>query len=464
MRAVAWHVVPGQSNARLALLVSAVALESTAIGVLFPLLARVQAADHLPTYGLGLMSGGAFFAALGAQLGVGPFLDGRRGRLVLLAGLAAAVAGLVWFAWASSLSQLVGARVLGGLGYGIVTPAALRAASVGVTGQERGQRLGIISSASMTGIVVGPLAGSTLAAVGGLRLPFLVVAGMLAAVLLVAALWPAAVPAAGHPRSVHGVAGLSTAAASAAAPAGALGVAPAATATATATAAAADTASGRGGARLAGVSAASLAALLMLGAAMQLPTGLYDSLWSRLLTDRGAGELLIGLSLSLFGLPYVLLAPFGGRLAERRGPLLAAAAALIVSDGFMASYGFVPSPIVITVLGVAEACVQAVAVPGGFAAVARVFPEWRAATGQSWFGGAGTATAGAAALVGAPMYAVAGPGLVFAGGATISVLLGAGALLAGRRGPAARAGATGKRSTVGAAPGAGSPAAVTGAA
>ncbi|HLH99241.1 MAG TPA: MFS transporter, partial [Acidimicrobiales bacterium] len=153
---------------------------------------------------------------------------------------------------------------------------------------------------------------------------------------------------------------------------------------------------------------------------------------SRLLTDRGATELLIGLSLSLFGLPFMVLAPLGGRLAERRGPLLAASVALIVSDGFMASYGFVPWPIIIVLLGIGEACAQCVAVPGGYAAVARAWPDDRAATGQGWFSGAGTAAAGAASLAGAPTYAALGPGAVFAGGAGISVLLAlAGLVVAG---------------------------------
>jgi predicted MFS family arabinose efflux permease len=88
----------------------------------------------------------------------------------------------------------------------------------------------------------------------------------------------------------------------------------------------------------------------------------------------------------------------------------------------MASYGFVPSPVVITVLGVIEACAQSVAVPGGYAAVAAVFPDQWSATGQGWFSGAGTAAAGTAAVLGAPAYAAFGAGAVFASGAAISVL------------------------------------------
>ena len=151
------------------------------------------------------------------------------------------------------------------------------------------------------------------------------------------------------------------------------------------------------------------------------------------MTDRGAGALLIGLSLSLYGAPFIVLAPLGGRLAERRGPLLAAGLSLIAADAFMSSYGFVPSPVVIVLLGVGEACVQSVAIPAGYAFVAQAFPPERSATGQGWFGSAGTAAAGLAALVGAPLYALAGPGSVFAGGAALSATLAAVSLGVGLR-------------------------------
>jgi predicted MFS family arabinose efflux permease len=173
-------------------------------------------------------------------------------------------------------------------------------------------------------------------------------------------------------------------------------------------------------------------ALLLLAVGAQLANGLYDALWSRLLTDRGAGTLLIGLSLTLYGIPFILAAPFGGRVAGRRGPLMVSGAGLLVAAGFLASYGFVTVPVVILVLGVMEAFAQALAVPGGLAAVANVFPDHQAATGQGWFAAAGTAAAGTAAMIGAPIYAAFGPGAVFGGGAVISAAFVIGAMVVGR--------------------------------
>ena len=412
----AGHPEPGAPGAaapgrdlRFALLAAAVGLEAAGIGVLFPLLAHLQRIHHLPTYSLGLMSGASFFAALFAQLGAGPFLDRAGGQRLLLGGLVLGAAGLVWFAFAGNLTQLVVARALGGVGYGIVQPAALRQASVGVTGARRGQRIGVLSSAQMVGISMGPLFGSVLYTLGGIRLPFEVVAAGIIAV-------GAGVVAAPKPRPARS------------APAS---PSPAAGATALATAGA-----GNGRRHIGGVPVSGIVLVALLGAAMQLPYGLYDALWSRLLTDRGASALLIGLSLTVFGVPFILLAPIGGRLAERRGPLIAAAIGLVLSDCFMASYGFVRSPEVIIALGVGEACVAAVATPAGFAAVNRVFPDQRIATGQGIYGGSGTIAAGTSAMVGAPVFAALGAGAAFAGGATASAALVVVAVLVGlsRRG------------------------------
>ena len=368
------------------LLCLAVALEAVGVGMLFPLLAKVQAAHHLPTSALGLMSGANFFAAVGTQIGAGRLLDGRRAHAVLLAGLAVGVVALAWFGEAASLWSLVAARALGGVSYGIVMPAALRAGTVGVPAEQRGGRLGRLSSAQMAGIVAGPLAGTGLYAAGGLSAPFLTLSAATLVVLAALALVPSSSASAAPAEPP-----LATAGSPALLP---------------------------GRPRLA---SRDVLALLVLAVAAQVPTGLYDALWSRLLTDRGAGTLLIGLSLTLFGIPFVALAPLGGRLAGRRAPLRWAAAALVVASCFMASYGYVPSPVVITVLGAFEACAQSVAVPGGYAAVAATFPDQWSATGQGWFSAAGTSAAGVAAVVGAPAYAALGPGPVFAAGAAISV-------------------------------------------
>jgi MFS family permease len=354
--------------------------------VLFPLLAKIQSAHHLRTYGLGLMSGATFLASLVSQVAVARLLDGRLGRPVLLCGLALAALSPAWFSVAGSLWSLTAARAVGGASYGIVMPAALRAGTAGVPEDKRGLRLGILSSAQMAGIVAGPLVGVILYSVGGIALPFQVVAAVGAAVFLAVLTSRSAAVTTGIPHENR---------------------------------------RGEDPARPM-VASPAVVAVLILAAAAQLPNGFYDALWSRLLTDRGASTLLIGLSLAMFGLPFVVLAPFGGRLAGR-SPIVWATGGLVVSAGFMASYGVIDSPAIIVVLGMFEACAWAVAVPASYAATARAIPDKWAATGQGWSSGAGTTAAGLAAIASAPSYQAFGPGPVFAGGAALSA---AGALVA----------------------------------
>jgi MFS family permease len=378
-----------QANLSYALLVAVDGTDALGVGVLFPLLARIQAAHHLGTYALGLMSGGYFFASVAAQLGAGRFLDGRRARPVLLAGVLAGAVSLIWFAVAGSLWALVASRAVGGASLGIVGPAVRRAATVGQPPALQGRRLGFISSVEMTGIVLGPLVGSGLASFG-VGVPFMVL-GVLLAVLTAPLAWLLRRDA----RTAQATTDPLEEAPLAAPP----------------------------GRSRAGLPARRpLTSLLLLAVAGSLPTGMYDALWSRLLTDRGATTLLIGLSLTLFGVPFMALAPFAGRLAARGRPTTLACVGLIVSAAFMAVYGVIREPVIIVALGAFEACAVAVAVPAGYAAVAALFPDDWAATGQGWYSGVGMFAAGTAALVGAPAYHAFGPFACFAGGAAASVV------------------------------------------
>jgi MFS transporter, DHA1 family, multidrug resistance protein len=368
-------------------------LEAFGIGMLFPLLARIQHAHHLPTYGLGIMSGASFFSSLLAQILISPYLDGRRARPVMLGGLVLTALAFAWFGASTTLWAFAVSRALGGAGAGICVPASLRAGTVGVDAERRGQRIGRLASAQMSGIVLGPVVGIGLVSIGNLSTPFYVDAVLIGAVAVALAIMTSGAPVPdldedGRPVVVT---------------------------------------------RSRRPAWPPIIAVLLVSCASQLPNGFYDALWSRLLTDRGGSSLLIGVSLTLYGLPFMVLAPLGGRLAGRHKPITTAAFSLIVASVFMASYGLVRSPVVIAALGIFEACVQSLAVPGVYASVSEVFPDDWAATGQGWASGAGTASAGAAALISAPAYGALGPGPVFVGGAVCSAGFALGSLVLTQR-------------------------------
>ena len=77
---------------------------------------------------------------------------------------------------------------------------------------------------------------------------------------------------------------------------------------------------------------------LLLGATLYVPIGVYDSLWARFLEDRGATRLFVAFSLTIFAAPIALLAPLGGRLADRFGPLRLGATCAVCTVPFVVAF------------------------------------------------------------------------------------------------------------------------------
>lgn len=356
---------------------------AAATGVVFPLLPDLQEAYGLPTWGLGVISGTAFLVGLVVQVTLAGLADRGHAKGLLVTGLSLAVAGSLLFAAGSSLLVFTAARALGGMALGMFVPAA-RAIAATSDPEAVAHRLGRLAAVELGGFVFGPVVGAGVAEVAGLRAPFLVFAAVAAAVLAVLVPSPA-------PRL--------PAAAGSSAPSIEL-------------------------LRYRGVRVAVLLAL-----ALFLPVGIYDALWARYLVDRGADTLFAGLSIALYGIPFVLLASSGGRIADRIGAVRAALRSLWLIVPMTAAYGLLRVPVLIAGLALFEAMVQAVAVPASQAAMARACPPGRVAAGQGLAGATQLAGAAATAFVAAPLYGVVGPEAVFVG---IGVIIGALGALAWR--------------------------------
>jgi MFS family permease len=135
---------------------------------------------------LGWIAGAAFVAALVTQLTLARYADRGYGALVLRGGVVAAAAGLLWFAFATELWQLVAARALLGGGVGMIMPPARRAIVLSATGNQ-GEQLGMLYGAYLAGFVFGPPVAGLLTVVADVRLPFLVFGLLVAATLTVVA-------------------------------------------------------------------------------------------------------------------------------------------------------------------------------------------------------------------------------------------------------------------------------------
>ncbi len=240
----------------------ATALLTASTSVVFPLLAELQAAYGLPTWSLGLLSAAAFLAGLAAQLLLAPLADHGHARLLLVGGLALAAVSGVLFGLGSSLPQLLVARLVAGVSTGAFLPAARALAST-VDSARAGRNLGRLAAAELGGFVMGPVAGAVLFELWGLRAPFFVFAALATGGLVLMAgrrlpQLPAAVESSAPSLTLL---------------------------------------------RYRGVTEAALLAL-----ALFLPVGIYDSLWARYLADRGAGAVFVGVTLAMYGVPFVALA------------------------------------------------------------------------------------------------------------------------------------------------------------
>lgn len=356
------------------------------IGLIFPLLAEFQERYGFAAFGLGLISGASFLAALLSGVFLARLADRGHARLLLVGGLALSAAGLVWFAAGTELWQLVGARTVQGLGAGIYLPAARKAVSAGDP-LRAGHRLGMLTSAELGGFLLGPVIGSVLTALVGLWAPFVVVSGLTVGL----AVWIARVRLPALPIDVEHRSPLAS-----------LGM--------------------LGRPRIGG------AALLSL--ALFLPVGAYDSLWSRYLTDRGASTVFIGVGLSLYAVPVVLMAPWGGRLADRLGPVRSATLAFLVIVPTTSAYGLLVWPVAITAVALVEGVPQGIAGPSVQTAMLRACRPEEAAAGQGLANAVNQVGAALTALLSPIIYEAAGPGVLFVGlGCCMTVLFGTGLLL-----------------------------------
>lgn len=91
-------------------------------------------------------------------------------------------------------------------------------------------------------------------------------------------------------------------------------------------------------------------------AAMGTVFAMYDVVWPLYLSARGFSTVVIGLTISLFALPILLLARAGGRLADRANRRRLMVTSFVAAAACALTYPFLHSLLLIVLLGTAEAC------------------------------------------------------------------------------------------------------------
>ena len=351
----------------------AVAANTVGLGVVLALLADLQDAYGLPTAGLGLIAGSSFVTSFVAYLWLSRYADRGHAKIMLIVGLLVGAASLVMTAYARDLWLFVVARAVLGLAEGAFVPAARRVV-LDWSPDRPGEVLGRILAASVGGFALGPLIGALLAARFGLRIPFLVPAAvLLAAVPVVTRLRAPA------PLAITAEKGLLSLL----------------------------------GSRL-------VVAGMAFSAVDFLTIGAFDAVWARLLADRGASSVFVGLSFTLIAIPLVLLAPRFGRLTDRRSPTLVAIPGVLIVSAAVLGYGWLGAPLLLAGAALVHGVGTAALAPAGAALVAAGSPPDMMARGQGLMEAVGFIVAAAAAIPAGWAYETMGRGVWWTGIATVA--------------------------------------------
>ncbi len=309
-------------------------IRTLTITVFLEWLGATSIVPMLPVYirhlgGTDLLAGmvmASFFAAgVLFQYPLGRLADRVGRKPVLVGGLV--VYGLASFAFLAPIAPAMAIllRGLQGLGAGASAIAALAMVSGAVAVERRGRAFASVYGAQISGMAVGPLIG---AIVGANHMWIMFLGSGVVAFL-------ACIPAMRVVESPE-------------------------------EAALRDARTNDGGtvAKLAKVRwTRSMSGAMIAGAALGLTTGVYDICWTLLLVSRGAAGWQIGISWTLFSVPFVVAARPSGWLADHMDRRYLVLGGLGLAMAFCATYPFINAVPVLIVLGATEALGFAAALP-----------------------------------------------------------------------------------------------------
>jgi MFS family permease len=153
-----------------------------------------------------------------------------------------------------------------------------------------------------------------------------------------------------------------------------------------------------------------------------LITGVYETCWTLLLDTRGAQAWQVGLSWTLFALPFAAFSPLAGRMADRFNRAKLTVWALASSVFFVALYPFLHSLALLIGLGAIESIGVAIAYPAAQSLLAQSVPEAALGRAQGLNNASQTAALAVSAAASGVLFGIA-PWVPFVGAAVISALL-----------------------------------------
>jgi MFS family permease len=363
-------------------------LMSSAVLAITPMIPSIQESHGYPVSSLGVIAGVSLLVGVATELMLGPQADRGHERIMLIASVVIAAISMFGAGASDSVIQLTFWRGLAGIAYGLFVPTAsaivIRSAQQGV-----GEGLARLQAAEFGGFAAGPFIGAALLARFG-STKGLEIAGIASLILLPVVLGvrlPAPVP---PPAAADGTPVVEPKPSSLS-----LGL----------------------------LRHKAVWVALILSVAVTAPVGTYSSMWAKFLADRGASAFVIAVSFAIFTLPFIVIAPFAGRIVDRVGPLKGSVWGTWIVAIVVLAYGLIGSVTVIILVSLIESVGQALAGPGTAAAMARASGPVRAGAGQGLSRGFGFLGAGLTAFVAAPIYAAWGARVLFGATAAMMIVL-----------------------------------------
>lgn len=346
----------------------ATAIMSMTYGVMFTMLDDYRDEYGISESGLGLVLAIGFFAAFIGQITLAPLADRGHAKRMMIIGFTLVVAGSLVMAFGTTLIALLVGRLVMGVGGGMSLPA-LRKIVIVSDPDNLGGNMGRLLSVDIAGFALGPMLSAVLIGPFGLASPFLVISA--AVVAITVALSRVSVPETAHE----------------------------------------DQPSERFAFDLLRIPA--VAGAVLIGVALFVMIGTFDSLWALMMEDLEAADWIANMGVSLFAIPMALLGPYGGRLAQRKGPYRVGAIGMTVGAVCMTLYGFLPTPALMLVVFFVHIMNDGFTVTSAGVAVGLAAPAERQAGAQGLLGGIQTLVGGMAASLAGWSYDHLGRGPTF---------------------------------------------------
>lgn len=346
-------------------------------GAIFSLLAEIRDTFGLTSAGVGFIGAAAFASGFVAQIWLSRYADLGYGGIMLKAGILICIASSIWMIFADSLWAWMASRGVLGFGAAITRPSIRRLIVVSDP-LNAGRGLGQLSAYETAGFLVGPVLAAILNTTFGLSSTFVVLAVLLT--LCIPFTLNVEIPAARNKPGKYVMLEL--------------------------------------------LNRAAMQSCIAMGVAFWITIGVFEAIWAIFLADLGASQLFIGLTMSLFGIPMIFIAPRAGAYAQQRGPLNIAIISIGIAIACMLSYGMIESLWLICIPLAIHSIADAYTMPATQLAVAQASGEDAVAAGQGLYGATsmivGAVTAGAGGII----YQEAGAsGLWFISSGAMAVLM-----------------------------------------